>query len=406
VFYHIVFNEVSAVSKPRRFEKPIGVKDILPEIALRKRHLERQVQDCMHLWGYSEIITPTLEYYDTVGGASATLDDKLFKLLDRNGKTLVLRPDMTAPIARVISSLLKEEPLPIRLSYHANVFRAQAAEAGRDAEFYQTGVELVGESSTEADAEVIALAVASLQAAGVESFKIAIGHVGFLQGLFSEWLSDEESKYALKERLLARDYVGFREGIRNTGLEEWIKSKLLKVLSLRGGRECCEQALELTTQIEARQAIQNLYQVWDVLESYDVSQYVILDLTMIGNFDYYTGMIFEAYSADHGFPVCTGGRYDNLLGQFGRPAPATGFALKMDRVLEVSALKPPSAGKKALIAYTAENRVKALAEAQKRREQQGQIVVTKLIMEEQADTFLMEGYDETIRYIGGVTSDE
>jgi ATP phosphoribosyltransferase regulatory subunit len=393
------------MSKPRRFEKPLGVKDILPEIALRKRFIERQVQECMHRWGYSEIITPTLEYYDTVGGASATLDDKLFKLLDRNGKTLVLRPDMTAPIARVVASLLKEKPLPLRLSYHANVFRAQAVEAGRDAEFYQTGVELVGEGSIEADAEVMALAVASLQAAGVESFKIAIGHVGFLRGLFSEWPLEEEAKNGLKERLLARDYVGFREGIRDSGLEEEAKSKLLKVLSLRGGRQCCDQALELTNQTEARQAIQNLYRVWDVLESYDISQYVLLDLTMIGNFDYYTGMIFEAYSADHGFPVCTGGRYDNLLGQFGRPAPATGFALKMDRVLEVSALSPPFNGNKALIIYTAENRVKALAEAKRRREQKGQVVVTRLIENEQQSPFSIEGYDETIRYLGGDTGE-
>jgi ATP phosphoribosyltransferase regulatory subunit len=392
------------MSKPKRFEKPIGVKDILPEVVTRKKFIEQRVLDCMSRWGYREIITPTLEYYDTVGGASATLDDKLFKLLDRNGKTLVLRPDMTAPIARVVSSLLKEEPFPLRLSYHANVFRAQALEAGRDAEFYQTGVELIGDGSIEADAEVIALAAATLQTAGVEMFKIAIGHVGYLQSLFNEWLPNKDMGQALKERLLERDYVGYREVVQGSDLSEQIQSKLLKVLSLRGGRDCCERALELTSDVGARQAIHNLCGVWDVLDSYDVSQHVVFDLTMIGNFDYYTGVIFEAYSADHGFPVCTGGRYDNLLAQFDNPASATGFALKMDRVVEVSTIEPPTVGKKVLIQYTAEVRKEAMSEAKRLRDQGGYVVITeKVELDETFGGKKREGhvYDEVIVFGGG-----
>lgn len=149
------------MSKPKGFEKPAGVRDYLPYAAEKLRAIERSVLDCMSGWGYRQILTPTMEYYDTVGMASSTSDRKLFKLLNNRGTTMVLRSDMTAPIARVVASMLKEEPLPLRLSYHANVFRAIEEEAGKEAEFFQTGVELVGDDSPEADAEVVALAVAS-----------------------------------------------------------------------------------------------------------------------------------------------------------------------------------------------------------------------------------------------------
>src|SRR5262245_15089772 len=190
----------------------------------------------MRRWGYEQIMTPTIEYYDTVGVASATSDQKLFKLLNQRGTTIVLRSDMTAPIARVVGSLLKDQPFPLRLSYHGNVFRAFEEEGGREAEFYQTGVELVGDASPEADAEVIALAVASLQAAGVPEFKIAIGHVGFLNGLFEETLPERANdQQTLKECLLQRDHVGYRDVLRNLQLSESVRRELEGILRLRGG---------------------------------------------------------------------------------------------------------------------------------------------------------------------------
>ena len=207
------------MSKPKGFEKPSGVRDYLPYAVEKLRAIERSVLDCMAAWGYRQIMTPTMEYYETVGVASSTSDHKLFKLLNNRGTSMVLRSDMTAPIARVVSSLLREEPLPLRLSYHANVFRAIEEEAGREAEFFQTGVELVGDDSPEADAEVVALAVASLQAAGVTSFKIALGHVGFLNGLLEDAVPGREDiREALKEGLLHRDYVGYRETLTQLSL--------------------------------------------------------------------------------------------------------------------------------------------------------------------------------------------
>jgi ATP phosphoribosyltransferase regulatory subunit len=368
------------VSKPKVFEKPTGVKDYLPEAVAKLRNIEFNVLACMERWGYNQIITPTLEYYDTVGVASSTADKKLFKLLDRKGKTLVLRSEMTAPIARVVSSLFKEYPFPLRLSYHSNVFRSIEEEAGRDAEFFQTGVELVGDASSEADAEVVALAIASLQAAGVQNFKIALGHVGFLNGLFHETLANHlDAQTVLKECLLSRDYVGYKEAIKSLSLPAPVEKELQGVLRLRGGEEICVQAGTVTQDPKAQEAIRHLCEVWDVLKAYGVSEHVVIDLTMIGDFSYYTGMTFEGYASDLGFPVCSGGRYDNLLEQFGRPAPATGFALKTNRILEVigkESIDPPF---RVCIAYDAEHREEALQCAKEIRTREGVMVVTRLV---------------------------
>ncbi len=351
------------MSKPKGFEKPTGVKDYLPGAAARLRRIESSVLECMEKWGYSQIITPTLEFYDTVGVASSTEDKKMFKLLDQNGRTLVLRPDITAPIARVVASLMKEEVLPVRLSYHANVFRAFEEEAGRESEFFQTGAELVGDPSPEADAEVIALAIASLQAAGVDSFKMALGHTGFLNGLFHETLHDgEEKQKVLKECLLNRDYVGYRQQLKGFGLAAAVEKELEAILRLRGGEEICEQASGLTRNPLARESIDHLCQVYEVLKAYGVSEHVLIDLTMIGDFSYYTGMTFEGYAANLGFPVVSGGRYDNLLRQFGREAPATGFALKTTRILE-AVRELPEEPRRLLVLYSEERRREGLAKA-------------------------------------------
>ncbi|GFN33695.1 ATP phosphoribosyltransferase regulatory subunit [Paenibacillus xylaniclasticus] len=394
------------MSKPKVFEKPIGVKDYLPHAVAKLRKVERQVLDCMSRWGYEQIVTPTMEFYDTVGVASSTSDQKLFKLLNNRGTTLVLRSDMTAPIARVVSSLLKEAPFPLRLSYHANVFRAIEEEAGRDAEFYQTGVELVGDPSAEADAEVVALAIASLKAAGVERFKIAIGHVGFLNGLFEEALPGQlDAQEALKSCLLGRDYVGYRERIRSLSLAEPVQRELEGILRLRGGQEICDQAMELSGDATAKSAIRHLCEIWDVLKAYGVCDHVLIDLTMIGDFSYYTGMTFEGYAADLGFPVVSGGRYDNLLTQFGRPAPATGFAIKTTRVLELLDGEEDEQPKRVCIGYDAAGREAALAEAQRMRTQ-GVVVVTERIEAGDADTFKArrEGVADVAVFVGAERS--
>ncbi len=373
------------MSKPKGFEKPTGFRDYTPLVVNKLRTIERNALECMERWGYRQIITPTIEYYDTVGVASSTSDRKLFKLLNSRGTTLVLRSDLTAPIARVVSSLLKDEQLPLRLSYHANVFRSIEEEAGREAEFFQTGVELVGDDSPEADAEVVALAIASLQAAGVSSFKIAMGHMGFLNGLLEEVIPGQTAQQQeLKKGLLGRDYVGYRESIEALDLEPKLKEQLEAILRLRGGKEICAHAAQLSSSPEAAESIAHLCAVFEVLEAYGVSEHVLIDLTMIGDFSYYTGMTFEGYAAELGSPVCSGGRYDNLLQQFGRALPATGFALKTNRIIDGVHGITIEEEKPVLIEYQSKYRAEALTEAARLRSL-GKNVVTALLSEENSN---------------------
>lgn len=317
------------------FEKPLGMRDILPSDVERKEEILLRIQKVIKRWGYERIETPTLEFYDTVGGVSATLEQKLFKLLDRSGRSLVLRPDMTTPIARVVGSLLKEQPFPLRLAYQGNVFRAQENEAGKNAEFPEVGVELIGEVAPDADAEVIVMAIESLQAAHVEHFKIAIGHVGFLHsllGLFFEELQQQE----LKRCLYQKNYVGFQQLVEKSALAAEDKEKVLALLKLQGGAEVLETVKQLQLPDALKKCILELEELWAVLKLYGVTEHILLDLSLLKEMDYYTGILFEGYARSLGFPICDGGRYDQLLEGFGRPAPAIGFSLKLDRVIEVA----------------------------------------------------------------------
>lgn len=366
------------MTKPFVFEKPIGFRDVLPEMVEQKAVVVQAIQEKLVAWGYQFIETPTLEYYDTVGGVSSTMEQRLFKLLDQSGRSLVLRPDMTAPIARVISSLLKDMPFPIRLAYQGNVYRAQENEAGRNAEFMELGIELVGEQTPDADAEVITLACLALAAVKVPHFKLAVGHIGFINAILAEYLEEEEKVAQLRQFLQQKNYVGYRYFVEKTQLAQEDKQALLALLDLCGGKEEIEVAKRLVKSEQARQAILELEELWAVLELHGVTEQVMLDLRLIAQRDYYTGILFEGYADRLGFPICSGGRYDHLLAQFGRPAPATGFALKIDRILEVSQLqrRKPS---RILVTYTAEKRKEAF---------------------QQAETLRQQGYQVTLHFLG------
>ncbi len=366
------------MSKPLGFEKPLGMRDILPESLAKQRHLELALRRCIERWGYEEILTPSLEYYDTVGTASATLADRMFKLLDKQGHTVVLRPDMTTPIARVVSSLYKDVPLPIRLFYQANVFRAQEKEAGRNAEFFQTGIELIGDATVDADAEAIALAVFCLQAAEVPTFRIAIGHVDFIDGLLDEIVPDQEVQAQFRRYLHDRDFVGYRQLADTLDVTDEQRRRLHALLRLRGGKGKIAEARDLTINGKARKAVETVASLWEALEAYGVTDYLLLDFNLISNLNYYTGIVFEGYAADLGSPLVGGGRYDRLLAQFGRPTPATGFAVKMDRLMQVTAVDVEPQRPRKLLCYAPARRQEALQAAQQLR-QDGAIVVTRCI---------------------------
>ena len=316
------------------FEKPIGMRDTLPILYGAKMKVRHRMLQEIKSWGYQMIETPALEYYETVGEASAILNQQLFKLLDQQGRSLVLRPDMTAPIARVAASKLLKKRIPLRLSYSANVYRAQQREGGRPAEFEQIGIECIGNSTVSGDAESIALLVSTLKVAGLHQFKISVGHVGFIQELLVYALKSESEAEQCRKFLFEKNYVGYRNYVSSLKLPYDVEECLLSLLKMRGLEEVFQIAKTVVNNEAGKKAIGELEDLWVQLHEYDVQDYVSFDLSLISHMSYYTGILFEVYAGSVGSPIGNGGRYDNLLNQFGYQAPATGFGLVMDRLLE------------------------------------------------------------------------
>lgn len=356
------------------FEKPLGMRDTLPDLYEIKHHVRSSMENTIKLWGYQYIETPTLEYYETVGVASAILDQQLFKLLDQQGHTLVLRPDMTAPIARVAASRLLDEDLPLRIAYSANVFRAQQREGGRPAEFEQIGVECIGDRTTSSDSEVIALLISSIKETGLSEFKLSVGHIAFVQELFRQILGTEERANALTRFLYEKNYVGYREHVKALPLSSIDKQRLLSFLELRGGAEVIGMALDLIENGKGKVAILQLQELWDMMVDYGVEEKIKFDLTLVSHMSYYTGILFEVYAGQVGFPIANGGRYDGLLEKFGKNKSATGFGIRLDRLLEaLGEMNKPEPAK--CIFFSSERRKEAYQLAQKMRIQGEKVVL-------------------------------
>lgn len=321
------------MEKPRVFEKPMGFRDLPPALAVRKRQFEERVHDRFSAWGYEEVCTPTLEFFETVGRASAIAESRMFKCLDREGNALVLSPDQTAPIARMVTSLLRDQPLPLRLCYHARVYRAQEVEAGRQAEWFQSGVELIGPGGAATDAEVMALALECLKACEVRDFQLAFGHAELLDGFLRERISDDSVLRQLKEKLAERDLVGFQEEVLKSPISDQAQREILSLIQLDKGPEGMKRLSELTRSETVRQAIAYLEDCYACLHAYGFGDCLVFDPCLVGSIGYYTGIYFEGMGIGQPFPLFSGGRYDRLFDGFGNSLPATGFAIMMDRLM-------------------------------------------------------------------------
>ncbi|MFS0655186.1 ATP phosphoribosyltransferase regulatory subunit [Bacillus sp. 179-C3.3 HS] len=380
------------------FEKPYGMRDSLPGLYEIKRKVRRSLTEVINGWGYRLMETPTLEFYDTVGVQSAITDTQLFKLLDQNGQTLVLRPDMTGPIARVAASKLHEQAYPLRVGYAANVFRAQEREGGRPSEFEQVGIELIGDGSISADAEVIALVVFALKNAGLHSFKIAIGHVALSETLFVDVLGNEERANVLRRFLYEKNYVGYRQHVNQLPLSSIDQMRLLKLLDLRGGKEVIQQAEDIVVSEKGKDVLGELQALWETLEDYGCTEYIRLDLSMVSHMSYYTGILFEVFADHVGSVIGSGGRYDQLLGHFHAPAPATGFGLRLDRLLEALDAKEIVESQEAVI-FSKEQRLEAFAFAEEERAKGKKIVLQDLAGIEDIDA-MTKSFDQVTYFIG------
>ena len=337
-------------------ETPYGTRDFLPKEAAEKRAVEGKIIELFTRFGYEQVVTPAMEYLQTLTTSGGrTIEPHLFKMFDRNNRTLALRHEMTTPIARLASSRLKDSPT-LKLSYLTNVFRFRQNQTGRQCEFYQAGVELLGVSNAFADAEIVALAAQALNVAGLADFKISLGQAEFAAGLLENLSPEIQAQ--VKSAIERHDIVA----LNNLPIDTALK----KIPMLQGNREILSEAQSIAQNERSRRAIDNLAEIYRLLENYGVAEKITFDLGLIRDFEYYTGMVFEAYAPGVGYSLAGGGRYDNMLADFGAPRPATGFALGIERILDarkfqhVTDNSPP---KKFFVAYPDGAQVSAIRRA-------------------------------------------
>lgn len=312
---------------------PEGVRDIYNGECAQKFALQEKLHGTLAGYGYRDIETPTFEYFDVFGNEVGTISAReLYKFFDREGNTLVLRPDITPSVARSAAKYFMEETQPIRLCYMGNTFINHSSYQGRLRETTQMGAELIGDASVDADAELIAMAVECLQNAGLKDFQVSVGQIDFFKSLLEEAGIDEETEEELRELISNKNHFGIEELIGGCGISPDIRDVLLRLPELFGSAEILDTAMGLTENAGAKKAVERLKSLHQVLECYGVSQYVSFDLGMLNKYHYYTGVIFRAYTYGTGDAVLKGGRYDRLLAHFGKDAPSIGFAIVIDQL--------------------------------------------------------------------------
>ena len=358
-------------NKEKVWEIPYGTRDFLPREAAEKRAIETAIAEEFNRWGYDEIVTPTVELLDTLTAVSGSdMEPHMFKLFDKNNRTLALRHEMTTPIARVAASRMKEEKLPLKLSYISSVFRYEQTQTGRQCEFHQAGVELLGSDKPTTDAEIIALAVSVMKQAGLNDFIICLGQVDFINGLMKQCGIESKDKAKIRSAIEQRDLVGLNRIVDHTDISEDAKTKVKEIPLLHGGKDVLKKAYSMINNEQSRKALDNLSEIYTLLEAYNVAEYITFDLGVIRDFSYYTGMVFEAYTPGLGYPLCGGGRYDNMLTDFGTELSATGFAVGIERImlaLERHGLKCEKKQRDVYVAFAAGKATEAIKAVQKLR---------------------------------------
>ena len=327
-----------AKQQPRAMS-PVGVASLLPARARLQRRLEQQAIDHFAKQGYDEVIPPLVEYLDVMAPAlGGGLAERAYTFADRaTGRLMVLRPDVTPQIARMVAQLLAGQPGPLRLCYRATVFRHEEAHAGRDREVVQIGAELIGPSNAEADAEIVTLALSTLEQLGVTGCRVALGHPGIFDGLLEGLLLPEPAVRELRDALARRDRSELMALARPL-LPAGTVKQLEVLLDSIGQPDVLARArrrLQLDGDGKLARAIRQLAAVCTRVEAAGYGPALLVDLGEVRGFDYYTGLVFDLYAEGIGYEIGGGGRYDHLIGRFGADRPSTGFALYATPLLQL-----------------------------------------------------------------------
>ncbi|MBQ8962042.1 MAG: ATP phosphoribosyltransferase regulatory subunit [Ruminococcus sp.] len=352
---------------------PEGTKDLLFGECMITRRIEKTMMDLFTSYGYSEMITPGLEFFDVFNLNSRYFpQENMYKLTDSKGRLLVMRPDSTMPIARVVATRLRDAMLPLKLCYHQTVYRTEAALKGRSDEIVQAGIELIGSEQKMADLEVISMAAESLKAWGME-FSLEIGHIGIFKELVGRLEATDKEKERIRKLIENKNFPALNDMLDTFGASP-VTAALKKLPALFGGEEVFEKAEELIPDdgniVRLLEELRQIYRSASKLCGGEGN--VTVDLGLVNKTDYYTGLIIKGYLQGHGEEVISGGRYDRLISEFGYDVPAIGFAVNINaisKVIEKNGVLP-AVPRTDVIVYAEEGcEVAALKAAQELREQ-------------------------------------
>lgn len=355
----------------REIHTPEGMRDVYNSECRKKRFLQSRLLSEFHTFGYEDIETPIIEYFDVFSKEVGTIPSReLYKFFDRSGDTLVLRPDFTPSIARAVSMYFSAEKIPVRLCYQGKTFVNKTSYQGRLNESTQLGVECLGDGSVSADAEVLALAVQVLKTAGLKEFQISVGESNFFKALVSEAGLSQETEKDLRTRISHKNNFGVEELLDSQELSDSLRRAFREFPMLFGGEEILIKAKTLTDNAEALKAVNRLEAIYRVLKLYGVEKYISFDLSMLSKYMYYTGIIFQGITYGTGEPLIKGGRYDHLLEHFGPSLPAVGFGLIMENLqnaLDRQNIPVSVNDEKLMIVYVPERLADALKLAARKR---------------------------------------
>jgi ATP phosphoribosyltransferase regulatory subunit len=306
---------------------PSGTRDVLPDETREVRAITDTLRGVFERNGYGEVYTPALEYETVLARGDMAEAQPAYRVFDETGAALVLRSDMTVPIARVVATRYPTTEPPLRFCYFAHCYRGVRPQRGQPRELLQAGIELVGASAPEGTAEALRVLCHALDATGLKDYRVGLGDASLFPALMASLKVPEPARDGLLRALVLRDFVGLEEVLAASGLAGEAAELLLEVSQRRGGPEVLADA----TPQQADEAVTGLREVHRLLEP-EVAERVIFDLGLVRSIGYYTGAVFEVYDPALGAPIGGGGRYDDLLGRFGRALPAVGFALGVDRL--------------------------------------------------------------------------
>jgi len=312
---------------------PPGTRDWLPAELRRKRAVESVLRSVFEHWAYDEVQTPNFERFDALeAGLGETVAQKTFVFADKSGTQIALRPEMTTPVARFVSTRLRDAPLPLRLSYIVPAYRYEDPQEGRMREFTTAGLELIGTESLEADVESLATAVEALDALGLRDAHYDINHAAIVDGVLAGLELDATGIAHAKALISGRNIVALRARLAGTGDARAVDA-IVRLAMTRGRDEVLEIAGRLCHTDAGLAGIERLRGVLARAAELGFGARLNVDVSLLRDIEYYTGFIFEGFADEVGFALCGGGRYDSLLPRFGFAAGAVGWSLAVERIL-------------------------------------------------------------------------